>query len=259
MNRIDRLDNKNINLDRPVTLFDSPNHKVFWVGSVEDSIFRCNTYLLQDGRQNYLIDPGGLEIHFPQVLKRVKRLIEPLDVTHIIVHHQDPDLCASIPSWLKFNKDILIMTDPRARVLLPHYGIINGRYFNMDYKKTVSLPGGGELKFIRSPFMHFPGAFVTYDRVSGFLFSSDICATLDHNWKLVADDINSHLALMNAFLEDYIACNKAIRGFLRNIKDIKIEAILPQHGSIIKKEFVKPTLDYLKDFKCGLDILYPDL
>ncbi|MBI5874799.1 MAG: MBL fold metallo-hydrolase [Deltaproteobacteria bacterium] len=251
-------DNKKITLNGPVALYDSPDHKVFWVGSVEESIFRCNTYLLQDGAQNYLIDPGGLVTHFPQVLDRVKTLIEPSDITHIIVHHQDPDLCASIPLWLKFNKDIVIMTDPRARVLLPHYGIVNGNYFNVD-DKTVALQSGGELKFIRSPFMHFPGAFVTYDSASGFLFSSDICATLDDNWKLVADDINSHLGLMNAFLEDYIACNKAIRGFLRNIKGIDIEAILPQHGSIIKREFVKPTLDYLKDFKCGLDILYPDL
>lgn len=258
MNLINRLDNNKVNLTGPVAFYDSSGHKIFWVGSVEDTIFRCNTYLLQDGTQNYLIDPGGLVIHFPQVMERVKSIMEPADITHIIVHHQDPDLCASIPMWLKFNKDIVIMTDPRARVLLPHYGIVDGKYFSVD-GKTVALPSGGELRFIRSPFMHFPGAFVTYDSVSRFLFSSDICATLDDNWKLVADDINSHLGLMDAFLEDYIACNKAIKGFLRNIKDITIEAILPQHGSIIKREFVKPTLDYLKDFKCGLDIIYPDL
>lgn len=191
-------------------------------------------------------------------MKRVKSIIEPSDVTHIIVHHQDPDLCASIPLWLKFNKDILIMAEQRVRVLLPHYGIVDGKYFNID-NKAIALPSGGELRFIRSPFMHFSGAFVTYDSVSRFLFSSDICATLDDNWKLIADDINSHLGLMNAFLKDYIASNKAIKGFLRNIKDIEIDAILPQHGSIIKKEFVKPTLDYLKNFKCGLDILYQDL
>ncbi|MBI3752682.1 MAG: MBL fold metallo-hydrolase [Deltaproteobacteria bacterium] len=259
MNRLIKLNNLNINMDKPVQLYDSPGHKIYWVGSVEETIFRCNTYLLLDGKQNYLIDPGGVVTHFSQVMERVKAISEPSDITHIIVHHQDPDLCASIPLWLKFNKDIVIMTDPRTRVLLPHYGIVDGKYFNVDDKKAVALPSGGELKFIRSPFMHSPGAFVTYDSVSRFLFSSDICAALDDNRKLVADDINSQLGLMNAFLEDYIACNKAIRGFLKNIKGIEIVAILPQHGSIIKKEFVKPMLDYLKDFKCGLDILYPDL
>ncbi|MBI3754996.1 MAG: MBL fold metallo-hydrolase, partial [Deltaproteobacteria bacterium] len=75
-------DNKKITLNGPVALYDSPDHKVFWVGSVEESIFRCNTYLLQDGAQNYLIDPGGLVTHFPQVLDRVKTLIEPSDITH---------------------------------------------------------------------------------------------------------------------------------------------------------------------------------
>lgn len=258
MNFIETIRNSEINLDRPVLLFHENGHKVFWVGSVEHSIFRCNTYLLQDGKQNYLIDPGGVATHFPQVMKRVKSIIEPSDVTHIILHHQDPELCESIPLWLKFNKDILIMAEQPARVLPPHYGIVDGKYFNID-NRAIALPSGGDLRFIKSPFMRFPGAFVTYDSVSRFLFSSDICATLDDNWELIAGDINSYLGLMNVFLKDYIASNKAIKGFLRNIKGIEIDAILPQHGSIIKKEFIKPTMDYLKDFECGLDILYQDL
>ncbi|MBI3756269.1 MAG: hypothetical protein HY265_08930 [Deltaproteobacteria bacterium] len=65
-----------LTLDSPVFLFDENNrHRIFWVGSVENSLFRCNSYLLQDGAQNYLIDPGGLIIHFPQVMERIKAII----------------------------------------------------------------------------------------------------------------------------------------------------------------------------------------
>lgn len=66
MNLINKLGDKDINLDKAMLLFNNENgHRVYWVGSVENSLFRCNTYLLQDGTQNYLIDPGGLVIHFP--------------------------------------------------------------------------------------------------------------------------------------------------------------------------------------------------
>jgi len=56
-----------------------------------------------------------------------------------------------------------------------------------------------------------------------------------------------------------MASRKAARGFVNQIKDLEIDAILPQHGSIIPAEFVLMALNYLTHLNCGLDIIYPDL
>ncbi|MBS1214739.1 MAG: Metallo-beta-lactamase superfamily protein, partial [Proteobacteria bacterium] len=43
------------------------------------------------------------------------------------------------------------------------------------------------------------------------------------------------------------------------IEKLPIDAILPQHGSILGPEHVKAALDYLRSIRCGTDILYGTL
>ena len=129
-----------------------------------------------------------------------------------------------------------------------------------SYKeKTYTFNNGRVLEFVEAPFLHFPGAFTTYDLSSKFLFSGDIWAALDIQWDLVVDDFESHIDNMNLFHIDYMASNKAARGFVSNIEDKEIDGILPQHGSIINKENVVGALDYLRELRCGTDIIYRDL
>ena len=64
---------------------------------------------------------------------------------------------------------------------------------------------------------------------------------------------------MDLFHLDYMASNIAARGFVKRLDGLDIEAILPQHGSIISKNYVKEAIDYLYNLKCGTDIIYADL
>ena len=115
------------------------------------------------------------------------------------------------------------------------------------------------MKFIEAPFLHFPGAFTTYDVTSSFLFSGDIWAALDIEWKLLVSDLQEHTMNMDLFHVDYMASNIAARGYVRRLDGIDIQTILPQHGSIIPQEHVADALEYLENLQCGLDLAYSDL
>lgn len=115
------------------------------------------------------------------------------------------------------------------------------------------------MEFTEAPFLHFPGAIAIYDPFSKYLFSGDIWAALDMDWKLIADDFEDHIMKMNLFHLDYMASNKAARGFCKKIEPLEINAILPQHGSIISKKYVGDAIKYLSELECGLDLIYPDL
>jgi hypothetical protein len=56
-----------------------------------------------------------------------------------------------------------------------------------------------------------------------------------------------------------MASNAAARGFVNRLDGVPIDAILPQHGSIIGSGHVADALDYLRELECGTDVLYPDL
>lgn len=241
-----------------VLLYESDEHKIYWMGIEEESAFRCNVYLIQDAQEYILVDPGS-RIYHEELKKRVSDIVAPDKISGIILCHQDPDVAASMVDWLKINADITIFTSARTNVLLPYYGISEYDFYDIAQEGEYKFKSGRVLKFIESPFLHFPGAFTTLDKTADMLFSGDIWAALDINWNLVVNDFEAHTSNMDLFHVDYMASNKASKGYARKIENETIDAILPQHGSIINTNDVPKALEYLKNLQCGLDIIYSDL
>ena len=247
-----------IDLKQPTIVFREGPHSIYWLGITDETAFRCNSFLVADGEQAIIFDPGS-RVFFEQVRNRVAQVIPPECVSGMVISHQDPDIAASMPDWLELNPDMWVFTSPRANVLLPHYGREDYRYYDISERPDFVFSSGAMLRFIESPFLHFAGAFTTYDTSARYLFSSDIWAALDMNWSLTVEDFTAHAASMDLFHMDYMASNLAARGYARRIEDLAIDAILPQHGSIITRADVPAALEYLRNLRCGTDIAYADL
>lgn len=248
-----RLDNS-----KPVLLFESGEHAVYWMGITEDTAFRCNSYLIKSGEEAVLVDPGGHAV-FAQVHDRVGQVLPPQNITGMILCHQDPDVASSMPDWLSLNAEMRVFSTPRTHVLLPHYGHKGYPAYDVETKPRFMLSEDKGLCFYPAPFLHSPGAFTTYDEASGFLFSGDIWAALDTDWQLVVPSFEEHIPKLDLFHKDYMASNKAATGFAHTIEKLDIRGILPQHGSLIRGEHVPLALAYLKNLECGLDLIYSDI
>ncbi len=187
--------------------------------------------------------------------------IVPADsITHLVVHHQDPDLCDSLPNWLELNPNAVLVATPRARVLLPYYGFspdIQWLDASPNDNTCLELPSGKVLAFLTAPFLHFPEAMVTFDEASGFLLSGDIGAAIERRWQLIVTDWEAHWRAMVPFHIFYMASQRALAGFVNTIDPFPIEAILPQHGSILPNSMVRPALEALRGLPCGVDLQYP--
>ncbi|MDQ6951323.1 MAG: hypothetical protein Q9M26_06635 [Mariprofundales bacterium] len=248
------------NIDRdlslPTPLFEASNHAIYWLGIMEDAAFRCNCYLLIDGERAILFDPGSRP-HFAQCVARVAQIMAPTSVTDLVICHQDPDVGASMIDWLDLNPELQIITSPRTQILLPYFGKSDYQWINTVEVPELVLPSGHQLRFISAPFLHSPAAFTTFDACSGFLFSGDIWAAITSNWSLLVHDFEGHRANMDSFHLHYMASNRACRGFTAKLKSLEINAILPQHGSILDRCFVPQAIDYLEQLQCGMDLEYP--
>jgi len=254
-NRINEL--KDVDTSKQVLLYQDEKHEIYWLGLNENSAFRVNVYLIKSGDEAIIIDPGNVNF-FEPIKKEIDNICGADKVVGMILCHQDPDVAASMDNWLDFNSEILVMTTPRTNVLLPFYGKSNYKFFDVT-QNEFEFKTGKKLKFIEAPFLHFPGAFTTYDETSKFLFTGDIFAALNIEWNLIVKDFETHKMAMDLFSKDYFASNIATKGYAMKIENLDIEAILPQHGSIIPKQFVKDAINYLKELKCGLDLIYPYL
>ncbi len=246
-----------IDTNKYILLFEDNGHKIYWMGIEEESAFRCNVYLIEDNDEFIIVDPGS-RIYHQELKKRISQIVDPIKISALILCHQDPDVAASMVDWLDINPNMKIMTSSRTNVLLPYYGKSDYEFYNIGDTNNFIFKSGRELKFIEAPFLHFPGAFTTLDLTSNMLFSGDIWAALDIDWNLIVNDFQEHIPYMNLFHIDYMPSNVATNGFAKKIENEKIDAILPQHGSIIDNDNIENAINYLKDLRCGLDIIYAD-
>lgn len=241
-----------------ILLFSEDSHEIYWLGIPEHTAFRSNTYLIKSGDEGIIVDPGH-RAYFSRVFERVRKIMDPSQISGLILCHQDPDVAASMTDWLNINPDLKIISSPRTHILLPYYN--DGEYTHYDVvEQTVyRFSSGHEIEFIEAPFLHFAGAFVSFDRTSQFLLSGDIWGAIQMDWQLVVNDFEEHQTYLDMFHIDYMASNIACKGFVEKIRPLSPKALLPQHGSIIGGNNVKAALDYLDQLQCGTDIAYPHL
>ncbi|MHA1784556.1 MAG: MBL fold metallo-hydrolase, partial [Candidatus Helarchaeota archaeon] len=140
-----------------------------------------------------------------------------------------------------------LITTMRTSLLIPYYDI-KTEITTIDDWDILELDNGRELVFITAPYLHFAGAHVTYDKKTKTLFSGDIFGAFQMNWSLYADE--NYIEAMRIFIEPYIGHKDIITSFLKKVKDVPIEMICPQHGSIIKEDIPK-YIEAIKNFEVG--------
>ena len=243
------MNEKTIDLNAPVEIAEN----VFWVGVVEENDpFKCHPYMLIDNGQAILFDIGTLENH-DKILAKVRSLIDLKAVTHIVLHHQDPDLCAGVTDWEKLiGREIKIVTHTRTTFLLKHYGIKSEYYCVDDHDFKLTLNSGRVLDFVFTPYLHFPGAIATYDKKTKSLFSSDIFGGLSDSWSFYADE--NYFEQIRGFHEAYMPSRDILIYAMRQFEKLDINIIAPQHGSIIKREYIQELINQMKGLECGLFI-----
>lgn len=222
--------------------------KIYWVGS-KDQItgLHCNPYLLIDGDEAVLIDPGSA-YDFETVYQNVSELVPIKNIKYVILHHQDPDFCSSVPLFEKKELNAEIITFWRTQVFLKYYGIKSKYYLVNENDYKLELNSGRILKFLHTPYLHFPGAIMTYDTKTKVLFSSDVFGSFSHNWELFAGE--KYIEAMKVFHENYMPGNDILGPVMEMLLTMDISCIAPQHGSIIAQD-IKKYIKVLRDLECG--------
>ncbi len=237
-------------LDNPVEIAED----IYWVGNkIANDPFQCHVYLIKNGKESVLIDPGS-RITYQETRRKIAKLVELNDIKYFICHHQDPDIVGCMYDILDEidSRNKYLVTHWRAWALLKHYNW-NISLYEVEENGWTLIAGDRKLRFIFTPYMHFPGAFCTYDKKTHVLFSSDIFGGFTDELELFSKDAEDYFKKMKPFHEHYMPSNVILNHGLNRIEQCyPIELIATQHGSIIKKEHIKPIIANLRKLKCGL-------
>ncbi len=214
---------------------------VSWVGAVDwdrrlfDALIPLpdgtsyNSYLVRGAEKTVLID--AVDPKMLHLLRENLAGIESID--YLVAHHAEQDHSGGIP-WVlaKYPKAQLLCSPKAKSMLVDHLAVDEGRIRVMADGETLPL-GGKTLRFIHTPWVHWPETMSSYLEEPRILFSCD--------W------FGSHLATSDLFVRDceriyepakrYFAeimmpFRTIVRANLDKIKDLPIDVIAPSHGPL---------------------------
>ena len=214
---------------------------IYWMGAVDwdrrlfDSLIPLpdgtsyNAYLIQGSEKTVLVDtvdPSMVDVLLFQ-LENVQ------DIDYIIAHHAEQDHSGAIPHVLEKYGDAKVLTTPKGKGMLVDLLLIpEERFVTVEDGETLSL-GNKTLKFIHTPWVHWPETMVTYLREDHILFTCDFfgshLATTD---LYVTDEARVYEAAKRYYAEIMMPFRKVIQKNLEKIAEHEIGLIAPSHGPI---------------------------
>ncbi|WP_322758444.1 diguanylate cyclase [Synechococcus sp. CBW1107] len=239
--------------DAPIEL--APD--VWWVGRrLPDDRFQCHAYYLRNGNNGVLIDPGS-PLTIETTLAKVARIDDLSAIRYLVCHHCDPDIAAALPmlSERLSRPDIQVVTEWRAMALLRHYGHRFDYYLVEEQNWRLPLEGDRALEFQLTPYLHFPGAMVSYDTASRILFSSDLFGGfVPDAANLICRDLDVLIASAKPFHQHYMPSTELLSAGLTRVQQRwpQIAMIAPQHGHVVPGPLVEEAFSRLKALECGI-------
>ncbi len=254
--------------DRPIQIAEG----IYWVGFHDESTnLHCNPYLIVEGDEAILIDAGSRPDFATVMMKILQTGIDPDNIVALIYQHFDPDLCGSMPNVVDMcrNKRLMILSEVHNNVFINYY-IDSDKHKLLETIDNLNFTlelNGRELKFIKTPHAHCPGSFVTYDKKTKTLFTSDLFGSFSRQWELFTrltdecrtcedyeDCINERpycpLPDIIDFHREVMPSGKVLRFAMRQIGGLDIDRIAPQHGSVFDR---KDDIPFLIEKLAGLD------
>ena len=232
--------------------------RVWWVGTlIPDDEFQCHVYLIEQGDQSVIIDPGSALIA-DEIVRKVDSIVGVDHVRWLVCSHSDPDILGAIPALVKrgLHPEASIVTHWRDEALMRHSGI-DLPYWRIEEHDWLLALDDRTLRFVFTPYAHFAGSFCTFDEKSATLFSSDLFGGFTDGNSLFATSVD-YFEAMRAFHEHYMPSREIVSHALARIRELPIRTIAPQHGHLIPQDLIEPIISKLDQLECGIYLLARD-
>lgn len=220
---------------------------IYWVGgndrktSLFENIFPIkrgvsyNSYLIMD-EKTVLLDTVDYSIG-RQFIENVTYVLGGRSLDYIVVNHMEPDHCSLLGDLLLRYPNLKIIGNSKTFQMID-------QFFGETDVETIVVKEGDtfntgrhNLNFIMAPMVHWPEAMVTFDDVTGTLFSADAFGTFGaFNGSIFADEMDFDRDWLDDARRYYTNIvgkyGSQVQSLLKKASTIDIKYICPLHGPI---------------------------
>jgi len=251
---------------------------VFWVG-VNDRVSELfegmwpisregisyNSYLVKD-EKSALIDLSK-EILSEDYLAQLTEVFDITTLDYVVINHMEPDHSGALRRVLELAPSAQILGMPKTVSMLRDFYGITENITRLSNGEELTL-GKHTLRFVYTPFVHWPETMMTYMVEEKILFPCDGFGgygTLDSG---IFDDTCEDLAYYESealryFTNIVAAFSKSVLSAIEKFADMPIEMVAPSHGLIwrqnpdrILERYRTWSEYYLKPAEVGITVLF---
>lgn len=198
-----------------------------------------NSYLIVD-EKTCLLDTVDFSC-VREFLANIKKALNGRDLDYLVVHHMEPDHCASIEEVLLRYPNCIIVTNIQVKKML-------GQFFDYNFDKmllvkendTLNL-GKHELKFIFAPMVHWPEVMVSYELNNKILFSADAFGSFGAlSGNLFYDEVvdNTYFSESRRYYSNIVGkYGQNVMNLFKKLEGVELRMICPLHGYLWRNNF----------------------
>ena len=216
---------------------------VHWVGAVDwdrrlfDSLIPLpqgtsyNAYLVKGTEKTALLDTVD-----PSKTGTLLQALEGTDeLDYVVAHHAEQDHSGSLPVILERSPKAKVLCSPKAVELLQlHLHIAADRLQAVEDGEALDL-GGRTLRFLHTPWVHWPETMCSFLEEERVLFSCDLFGSHLATSDLFADEVEVLLPAKRYYAEILMPFRAAVRKSLDKLTALDPAVIAPSHGPLYKR------------------------
>lgn len=244
--------------DRVTDLFEG-----LWPISQEGVSY--NAYLILD-EKTALIDLTK-EMLTDDYLAQLSEVFDISKLDYVVINHMEPDHTGAINRILELVPSVQILGMPKTVAMLKDFYNITENVTRLSNGQELSL-GKHTLRFVYTPFVHWPETMMTYVVEEKILFSCDGFGSYGSLDSGIFDDSYTDLSFyetegLRYFSNIVAAFSKSVLSAIAKLTNTPIEIIAPSHGLIWRKnpgriiELYQTWSEYFhKPAEAGITVLF---
>lgn len=217
---------------------------IYWVGALEWDERYIHGFTMPEGSTNnaYLIMDEKVTLidtcigqFSKELVERITDIVDPAEISYIVSNHSEKDHAGSIGDLTDIAVNATVVTsDPKGLSILKDYYGAEREFLPVKSGDTLNI-GKRTLKFIHTPFVHWPDNMVTYSEYDKCLFSNDAFGQFYATSKRFDDEVD--IEKVYGYAKKYFAnivlpFAKQTAKALDAVKGLDIRLIAPSHGII---------------------------
>ncbi len=217
--------------DRTTDLFEG-----LWPVSREGVSY--NSYLINDTKKVIIDLAKGIKTD--EFFAQIAEIVDLASIDFVVVNHVEPDHTGVLRTLKKISPRMTILATARAKAMLESFYELGNNVREVADGETITI-GTHTLRFVATPFVHWPETMMTYETTRRILFSCDGFGGYGALRGAIFDDECTDHAFyeresLRYFVNIVAKFTTPVLKAIEKLAGVPVDVIAPSHGLVWRKD-----------------------